>query len=52
MENPLAIIAVVVSAIVVLVIFAIVMRYFGMYIQCVTTGAKIGLLNLIVMSLR
>ncbi len=45
-------IAVVVSAIVVLVIFAIVMRYFGMYIQCVTTGAKIGLLNLIVMSLR
>lgn len=52
MENPLAIIAVVVGAIVVLVIFAIVMRYFGMYIQCVTTGAKIGLLNLIVMSLR
>jgi len=52
LENPLAIIAVVVSAIVVLVIFAIVMRYFGMYIQCVTTGAKIGLLNLIVMSLR
>lgn len=52
MENPLAIIAVVVSAIVVLVIFAIVMRYFGMYIQCVTTGAKIGLVNLIVMSLR
>ncbi len=52
MDNPLAIIAVVVSAIVVLVIFAIVMRYFGMYIQCVTTGAKIGLLNLIVMSLR
>ncbi|MEE3285485.1 MAG: flotillin-like protein FloA [Planctomycetota bacterium] len=52
MENTLAIIAVVVSAIVVLVIFAIVMRYFGMYIQCVTTGAKIGLLNLIVMSLR
>ena len=52
MENPVAIIAVVVGAIVVLVIFAIVMRYFGMYIQCVTTGAKIGLLNLIVMSLR
>jgi uncharacterized protein YqfA (UPF0365 family) len=52
LENPLAIIAVVVGAIVVLVIFAIVMRYFGMYIQCVTTGAKIGLLNLIVMSLR
>ncbi len=52
MESPLAIVAVVVSAIVVLVVFAIVLRYFGMYIQCVTTGAKIGLLNLIVMSLR
>ncbi len=50
--GPAGIVISVVGGIIVLVVFAIVMRYFGMYIQCVTTGAKIGLLNLIVMSLR
>ena len=52
LTGPAGIVALVIGGIIVLVIFAIVMRYFGMYLQCVTTGAKIGLLNLIVMSLR
>jgi len=51
-DSPTTVVIAVVGGIIFLVVFAIVMRYFGMYVQCVTTGAKISLLNLIMMSLR
>ena len=43
---------VIVSGIVLLIVFAVVMRFFGLWIQCVTTRADISLLNLILMRLR
>jgi len=49
-EATLAI--VIVGGIVLLIVFAVVMRFFGLWIQCVTTRADISLLNLILMRLR
>ena len=43
---------VIVSGIVLLIVFAVVMRFFGLWVQCVTTRADISLLNLILMRLR
>ncbi len=51
MDETTAVI-VVIGGIVLLIVFAIVMRFFGLWIQCVTTRADISLLNLILMRLR
>lgn len=46
------IIGLIFGAIVVLIIMAILARYFGLWIQCKMTGAKISLANLVMMSIR
>ena len=51
MDETTAVI-VVIGGIVLLIVFAVVMRFFGLWIQCVTTRADISLLNLILMRLR
>jgi uncharacterized protein YqfA (UPF0365 family) len=43
---------VVIGGIVLLIGFAVVMRFFGLWVQCVTTRADISLLHLILMRLR
>ena len=47
-----AIVALIVIIIVLLIVFAVFAKYFRLWIQCVTTGASIGILDLIGMSFR
>ena len=47
-----SVVLVVIGGIILLLVFAVVMRFFGLWIQCVTTRADISLLNLILMRLR
>ncbi len=50
--NPWVLGAVIVLTIGLLVFLAVVMRFFGLWIQCATTGARIGLIELVMMRLR
>ena len=50
--QPIAIAAIVVAALIVLVIFVIVARYFNFWLQAMLSGAYVGFLELIGMSLR
>lgn len=50
--SPPLIIGLVFGAIVLLVILAVLARYFGLWIQCKMTGAGISLTNLVMMSIR
>lgn len=47
-----AIVALIVIIIVLLIVFAVFAKYFRLWIQCVTTGASIGIFDLIGMSFR
>ena len=46
------IIGLIVGAIFILILMAVLARYFGLWIQCKMTGAKISLPNLVMMSIR
>lgn len=50
--SPGWIIGLIIGAIVVLVVMAVLARYFGLWIQCKMTGAGISMTNLIMMSIR
>lgn len=52
MPNGSWIVAIIFGAIVVLVVMAVLARYFGLWIQCKMTGAGVSMTNLIMMSIR
>lgn len=52
MPNGGWIVALIFGAIVVLVVMAVLARYFGLWIQCKMTGAGVSMTNLIMMSIR
>ena len=50
--SPWVVGTVIVIVVGLLVFLAVVMRFFGLWIQCKTTGAGIGLIELVLMRLR
>src|SRR5262245_6122094 len=50
--GTLGVIAIVVAVIVVFVLVIVLFRYLNLYVQCVLTGANVGLFDMVAMSLR